>query len=130
MEPVSAPAPNIEEVVSRGHEPTRTRAANRGGAPEGMSKRIDNRPSQNKNLKDAWAALGMTTIYGTASPYHDPQGTDQHKEIMSITTPMQRICLPMALVGKSFTNCKGKHDALSTAEVEAVTSAGGLDGKG
>ena len=118
-------APEIDEVVSRG----RPRAPPKEGGTESTVRLRDEQPSQNKNLKDAWASLGVTSVFGMASPFHDAQGKDNKKVVMSITTPTKHICLPMALVGKCFTNCCGKHEVLSTAEVEAVASAGGLDVK-
>ena len=85
----------------------------------------DERPNQNENLRTAWAATGRSGIYEEGSPFRDESQRNNRKVIPS-DTPNVRICLAMALRGRCYANCRGKHEALSEAEVRRVAEAGGL----
>ena len=98
-----------------------------GGSGSGNARRQDTRTNQNKNLKEAWEAKGITSFYSSSLPFHDTQAHDNKMIVMSITDPNKHICLPMALVGRCYSACKGKHGVLSMSEVEAVAEARGLD---
>jgi len=84
------------------------------------------RPDQNPALKRAWADLGLDSLYGQGSPFRDESKQNKKRIIMSLTHPNQRICLAMALTGKCYSNCRGKHDELTAAEVQKVGQEGGL----
>lgn len=81
--------------------------------------------NQNKRLKNAWTATGHTSIFGAGSPYRDESRPDGKKLIMS-DRPGVRICLPMALRGICYDNCRGKHGPLSRPEESKVAEAGNL----
>jgi hypothetical protein len=125
--------------VLRQQEPESTRARGGGGvlpgpgvqvsAPGGTSSedtkvRVE-RPNQNVNLKNAWAATQHAHIYGPQSPFHSLTAR-QNKMVIASDRPSVRICLPMALRGQCYDNCTGKHDTLSEAEVRRVAEAGNL----
>ena len=83
------------------------------------------RPNQNTNLKQAWSALGHTGVFTGNSPFRDATKPG-NKMIIPSDTPDVRICLPLALTGTCYDNCKGKHGPLSEAEVKRVATAGGM----
>lgn len=108
--PASAPAPAA--------------AAGSGGRTDTIT--ITN---QNRDLKLAWSNSGHTGIYGVGCPYHDPSSSDQNKRKIIMRqsgNTRQRICLPMALKGQCYRNCTGYHGSLTSAEVQSVAAAGGL----
>lgn len=86
--------------------------------------RID-RPNQNVNLRNAWAATQHARIFGPQSPFYD-ESHRQNKKVVNSDNPNIRICLSMALRGTCYENCNGKHDTLSPAEVNRVAAAGRL----
>ena len=88
--------------------------------------RVENR-NQNVNLKAAWANLGLGSIFRVGSPFHDPTGANNGRIVVPTDPPdTRRICLPMALTGACYSNCAGKHEALTDAEVQKVARAGSL----
>ena len=101
-----------------------------GGGPPGgpanqQRRRVELR-NQNRNLKDAWAALNHASVFGGNSPFRDENNPPRYRvEVMS-DQPPQRICLPMALTGVRYDNCRGKHGPLSAGEVQRVCTAGGF----
>jgi hypothetical protein len=82
-------------------------------------------PEWNKNLKRAWTTLGITSLYGVGSPFHDKNQPNKKRRIMSDTSGV-RICLSMALNGFCYSNCNSLHKCLSAGEVNRVTTAGGM----
>ena len=80
---------------------------------------------QNTNLKAAWWVQGISILYDKGLPLHN----DSHPNKKHIVPPGmmgERICLPMALKGLCYNNCKGKHDVLSPAKVRRVAQVGGF----
>ena len=96
-----------------------------GGAGGGALNTPIVRVNQNQNLKTAWAATGHTGVYSVGSPFRDESQQHNRREVPSDTAGV-RICLPMALVGHCYSTCRGKHEALSAAEVRRVAEAGNL----
>ena len=100
------------------------RGGGRGGGPsdDASRRQVEDR-SNNPNLKRAWAALNLTGVFTNGSPYRD--GTN--KKVVPTDRPdTRRVCLSMALVGVCYSNCRGKHEALSDTEVQRVAEAGSL----
>jgi hypothetical protein len=102
-----------------------------GGTPTtpgtGGSGDPDVRPNQNPGLKSAWVATGNQGVFSQGSPYRDDTASgDRGRRTVPSDTPNVRCCLPMALTGRCYTSCRGKHDALSPAEEQRVAAAGGL----
>jgi hypothetical protein len=79
----------------------------------------------NKNIKRAWTTLGITSLYGVGSPFHDENKPNNKRRIKSDTLGA-RICLSMALNGFCYINCNGLHKCLSAGEVNRVAMAGGM----
>ena len=105
--------------------PPRAAAANPGGGGSGSDRNVPvNRPNQNPGLKAAWAATGIASIYKAGSPYHDPNAP-RGKRILA-DDEKTRICLPMALKGKCYEGCGGKHTPLTPTEEKRVAAEGGL----
>lgn len=91
-----------------------------GGEPQ--RNRVE-RPNQNVNLRNAWAATQHARIFGDTSPFYDP-GTRNHKKVLNSDQPGVRICLSMALKGVCYDNCTGKHEKLTDGEVQRVATMG------
>ena len=88
--------------------------------------RVEN-PTQNPNLKAAWAASGHTAVFGVGAPYYDATQCNNKRIVMRLTGNAQQcICIPMAVKGVCYDNCNGYHGALTQEEVRAVATAGGL----
>ena len=88
--------------------------------------RVENR-TQNQNLKSAWTALGLTSVFGAGSPYLDPSLPAPHRKVIPADAPdTRRVCLPFALTGNCYSSCGGKHEVLSASECQRVAQAGGL----
>ena len=94
----------------------------------------DNSPvhnvTQNLKVKRSWTRKKeevpeINGVYDAPSPFHDPAARGG-KRIVPSDTPNLRICLPMALTGHCYRNCKGKHGVLSATEVQRVAQVGGL----
>jgi hypothetical protein len=66
-----------------------------GGDPQ--RNRIE-RPNQNVNLRNAWAATQHARIFGDTSPFYDVNARN-HKKILNSDQAGVRICLSMALKG-------------------------------
>ena len=91
----------------------------------GQRTRVENL-NQNPELKAAWTALGVDSIFGATGPYRDAGAPGNKRVIMRLAgNQNQRICLPMALRGICYSNCGGYHGALTPNEVQAVAAAGG-----
>ena len=102
--------------------------ARTGGAimPNGPNRVEVVHPEWNPNLKRAWAASGVASLYAVGSPFRDEDQPNKKRVIPSDTQGV-RICLAMALNGKCYTNCKGLHKCLGDREVQRVAVAGGLN---
>jgi len=103
----------------------------RGNTPAaGGQNTIVTRPNQNQRLRQAWAALGHSNLYTPGSPFHDSSQPRNRRLVLSDTRGQDgqplRICLPMALTGKCYSGCQGKHDPLSREEEQRVATAGGF----
>ena len=129
------PAQGAPPPLTRPHPGTRT-GTNGAGTGTGTTgdtaaganannRRAVRLPDQNPNLKAAWQATGIRSIYGSASPFHDPSAANGRRVIPS-DTPNMRICLPCCLTGVCYDNCTGFHGTLSDAEVQRVATAGNL----
>ena len=98
-----------------------------GGPPGGQAnqqrRRVELR-NQNRNLKEAWAALNHASVFGGNSPFRDPSNPPRYRKEVVSDQPPQRVCLPMALTGVCYDNCRGKHGPLSAAEVQRVAACG------
>ena len=132
LEPQQQPSPLTQHQRSGTGSGSSTGGHNsgggKGGSPSNSGKKctVVERPNQNVNLKRAWAAKGLTSVFGPNSPFHDPDTKDKEKLVNSDQSGV-RICIPMAVTGKCYDNCKGKHGPLSAAEEKRVSEAGGLD---
>lgn len=93
--------------------------------PSGPARARVERPNQNRNLKNAWSAAGHPAVFGPSSPFYDAS-LPNNRKIVPSDTPNKRICLPMSLTGVCYSNCGGKHDTLSDAEVQRVAEVGCL----
>ena len=100
-------------------------AAGGGGAGGADQRRAVERPNQNPGLKRAWEESGHTRVFGEGAPYYDASQQNNKARIES-DTPGLRVCVPMAVRGICYSNCTGKHDELSRAEVQRVAQRGGL----
>jgi hypothetical protein len=91
-----------------------------GGEPQ--RNRVE-RPNQNVNLRNAWAATQHARIFGDTSPFYDANARN-HKKVLNSDQPGVRICLSMALKGACYDNCTGKHETLTAGEVGRVAAMG------
>lgn len=98
---------------------------NNGGGSGQQNQQVS-RPNQNRNLKAAWAGTQHASIFGPGAPYHDPNASGRKKIVQADSPDTRRICLPMALTGRCYANCRGKHEELSEAECRRVAQAGGF----
>lgn len=110
-----------------GQQPSGNTGAGSGGGGGGRG-RDDHvtLPNQNINLKRAWAATGREGIFKEGSPFHDPTARNNRLIMPADPPDTRRICLPMALTGRCFRSCTGKHEPLSDAEVQRVAAKGNL----
>jgi len=124
--PADNPAPAAPPALPRQQVPP---AAPAGSAPGVEGRRAIERPDQNPQLKAAWRASGHQTVFGEGSPFRDTSQPNNRKLVDS-DTQGKRICLPMALRGVCYDNCRGKHETLSLGEVRRVATAGNLQVEG
>ncbi len=83
------------------------------------------RPNENMNIRTKWANTHNRSIFGVGSPFHDPAAVD-HKVIIMSDVLGVRICLPMTLTGRCYSNCGGKHGQCSATENDRVCAGGGM----
>jgi hypothetical protein len=96
-----------------------------GGGPLGgqpLRVRVE-RPNQNVNLRNAWAATQHARIFMDTSPFYDAHARN-NKKVLNSDQPGLRICLSMALKGVCYDHCAGKHEKLTDGEVQRVATMG------
>jgi len=108
-----------------GHQGQTGGSRGTGGGGQESPRSVVEHPNQNPNLKAAWMEKGWAprSLWEIGSGYCSEVG---RTVIPSRQRSNQRICLPMALNGKCYSNCKGFHGVLNNAEVQDVATAGGL----
>jgi hypothetical protein len=110
---------------------SRPRGGGGGGAPRAPPANPNGDriliPENNRPLKAAWAARNWEAgLYAVGSPWHDVEAPGNKRRCMRANHPQVKICLPMALRGECYTNCKGYHGVLTDADVQVICTAGGL----
>ena len=82
-------------------------------------------PHQNPRLRTAWTKLNAGSIYRKPGDrFYDAKATDNRNRKKVVGDDGSQICLPMALTGRCYKNCRnGKHTPLSPSEEEKVAKA-------
>ena len=82
--------------------------------------------SQNADLKAAWTRTGSASIFGAGAPFHDAAARNGKKIVYRPSAPTVRICIPMVVRGKCYSNCIGFHGPLTQAECTLVAQERGF----
>lgn len=82
--------------------------------------------SHNPRLRQAWNALGVTSIYRSPGDrFHDTTETTNRNRKKVLGDDGSPLCLPFALTGRCYGNCthKSRHNRLSDGEERRVAAA-------